>query len=91
MTLEFSVAGTVDPSANSIVYLSGQNSPVTVPISAVNSTAGLTSFIASFPFQSGFSNGLTIAALVKGTGQTYTSSDDVAADTLYGPGLVEVD
>lgn len=90
MTLEFAVPGKVSPDANSIVYLSGQNVPLTVPISAVTESAGLYHFKASFPFESGFANGLTIAALVKGAGQTFASNDAVAADTLYGPGLIEV-
>ncbi|KAI9814784.1 MAG: hypothetical protein M1827_003050 [Pycnora praestabilis] len=90
MTLEFAVPGTVAPSTNSIVYLSGANLPVTVPIGTVTSIAGMSHFNASFPFQSGFACGLTIAALVNGTGQTYATSDAVAAATLYGPGLIEV-
>ncbi len=90
MTLEFAVPGTVSASANSIVYLSGANLPVTVPISNVSAVAGKTLFSASFPFASGFANGLTIAALVKGAGQTFKSNDAVAAATVYGPGLIEV-
>ena len=89
MTLEFAVPGAVSPGANSIVYLSGANVPVTVPISAVSAVAGKTTFSASFPFASGFAHGLTIAALVKGTGQ-FKSNDAVAAATVYGPGLIEV-
>lgn len=90
MTLEFAVPGAVSPAANSIVYLSGANLPVTVPISNVSSVAGKSAFTASFPFASGFANGLTIAALVKGAGQTFKSNDAVAAATVYGPGLIEV-
>ena len=90
MTLEFAAPGDVGPDTNSIVYISGQNLPVTVPISTVTSIAGLSHFTASFPFDSGFAHGLTIAALVKGTGQAFTSNDEVAAATLYGPGLIEV-
>lgn len=90
MTLEFAVPGKVSPDANSIVYLSGQNVPLTVPISAVREFAGMYHFEASFPFESGFANGLTIAALVKGAGKTFASNDAVAADTVYGPGLIEV-
>ena len=90
MTLEFAVPGNVEPDTNSIVYISGQNLPVTVPISTLTSIAGFSHFNASFPFESGFANGLTLAALVKGTGQRFTSNDDVAAVTLYGPGLIEV-
>ena len=90
MTLEFAVPGTVAPDTNSIVYLSGQNLPVTVPISTVTSIAGLFHFTASFPFESGFAYGLTIAALVKGTGESFMSNDAVAAATVYGPGLIEI-
>ena len=89
-TLEFAVPGKVAPDTNSIVYLSGQNVPVTVPISAISIVAGTYHFKASFPFASGFANGLTIAALVKGVGQTFKSNDAVAAATVYGPGLIEV-
>ena len=89
-TLEFAVPGPVAPYNNSIVYLSGQNLPVTVPISAVTPLNGTYHFKASFPFESGFANGLTIAALVKGAGQKFASNDAVAAATLYGPGLIEV-
>ena len=89
-TLEFAVPGKVTPDANSIVYLSGQNLPVTVPISSVTPCNGTYHFKASFPFASGFANGLTIAALVKGAGQKFQSNDAVAAATVYGPGLIEV-
>ena len=89
-TLEFAVPGKVAPDTNSIVYLSGQNLPVTVPIYAVTPVDGTYHFKASFPFASGFANGLTIAALVKGAGEKFESNDAVAAATLFGPGLIEV-
>ena len=89
-TLQFAVPGAVSPYNNSIVYLSGANLPVTVPISGVSTVAGKSTFSASFPFASGFANGLTIAALVKGAGETFKSNDAVAAATVYGPGLIEV-
>lgn len=90
MTLEFAVPGAVSSYNNSIAYLSGANLPVTVPISNMSYVAGISHFSASFPFASGFANGLTIAALVKGAGMTFASNDAVAAATLYGPGLIEV-
>ena len=90
MTLEFAAPGDVGPDTNSIVYISGQNLPVTVPISTVTSIAGYSHFTASFPFDSGFAHGLTIAALVNSTGQTFPTNDAVAAATLFGPGLIEV-
>lgn len=72
------------------MYISGQNLPVTVPITAVTVADGATTFKASFPFQAGFANGLTIAAVVKEVGETYATPDAVAAATVYGPGLIEV-
>lgn len=91
-TLEYSVMGMgkVSSSANSLVYISGQNLPVTVPITDVTVVDGVTGFKASFPFESGFANGLTIAAMVKEVGKAYATPDDVAAATVYGPGLIEV-
>lgn len=90
MTLEFAAPGDVGPDTNSIVYISGQNVPVTVPISTVTSIDGYSHFTASFPFESGFAHGLTIAALVNSAGETFASNDAVAAATLFGPGLIEV-
>ena len=92
MTLEFSVPGTVSATGHEIVYLSGQNEPVNVPISKVTTTAGVSTFSVEFPFESEprFANGLTIAALVKGCGTKFTTANDVSAATLFGPGLIEV-
>ena len=90
MTLEFSVTGTVDKESDSIVYLSGQNFPVTERIFDVVKRGGATHFKACFPFDLGFANGLTIAALVNGTGKFFTD-EGVASATIYGPGLILVD
>ena len=90
-TATYAVPGTVAPSTNSLVYLSGQNLPVTVPISTVTSIGGLSYFNASLPFESGFAKGLTIAALVQGAGVTFANMSDVASATLYGPGVIEID
>jgi len=89
MTLEYSVAGQVDCENNAIVYLSGPLLPVTVRISDALFAGGVTHFKADFPFEEGFANGLTIAALVKGTGK-FATNDAVAAATVYGPGLIEI-
>lgn len=89
-TVQFSASGNVSSSANSIVYLSGQNVPVTVPITSVNMTGNVTTFSASLPFSAGFAKGLTVAALVKGAGQTFANASAVAAATLAGPGLLEI-
>lgn len=92
LTLEYSIQGQVSSSSNSVVYITGQNVPLTVPISKVTSHKGKTSFEADFPFDSParFSNGLTIAALVDTAQKNYATTDAVAAATVYGPGLIEV-
>jgi len=94
-TLTFSVSGSgsVTAEANSLVYLSGQNLPVTVPIFNVQPQGGMTYFCASFPFESQyrFARGLTIAAVVKGTGMYFKNSTEVASQTVFGPGIIEVD
>ncbi|KAL8936952.1 MAG: hypothetical protein Q9216_004667 [Gyalolechia sp. 2 TL-2023] len=91
MTLAYTVDGPVDCKTQSVVYLSGQNAPLTVPISCkIHSRGGPTWFKAEFPFEAGFSNGLTIAAVVNGTGEL-SSADAVAEATVYGPGIIEVD
>ena len=89
-TLTFSVTGPVDCEKQSIVYLSGQNLPLTVPCHTGVEPDGTTLVTADFPFDAGFSNGLTIAALVNGKGN-FATPDAVAAATVYGPGLIEVD
>ena len=72
-----------------IAYISGQNLPVVVPIENVVTTAVKTYFFASFPYAEGFARGLTLGALVKGTGP-FNKSAQVANATLYGPALIEV-
>ena len=92
-TVSYSVPGTVSASANSVVYLSGQNLPVTVPISDVSSRDDMSYFSASLPFQSPsqFAKGLTIAVVVEGCGKQFTNSSEVASATVYGPGIIEID
>lgn len=91
MTLLYAVNGPVNCERQSVVYLSGQNLPLTVPIPCpVHGRGATTLFKAEFPFQAGFANGLTIAAVVNGTGQ-FPNPDAVAEATVYGPGIIEVD
>lgn len=94
MELEFAVEGKVDCKTESIVYISGQNLPVTVAISEPKYKGGMAYFSAEFPFLTkdglpNFSNGLTLAALVKGMGQ-FDNNAAVAQATVFGPGLIEV-
>lgn len=85
----FSVTGTV-ASGSYMTYMSGQNVPVSVPISSIKTSGGVTTFIAEFPYVSAsFSRGLTVAAVT--SGQNYTDSVAVAKASSYGPGLIEVE
>lgn len=91
MTLEYEVPGHVDCEHNAVVYLSGALLPVTVRVEEARSADGVTRFKAQFPFeQKGFSRGLTIAAVVNGTGD-FATNDAVAAATVFGPALFEIE
>ena len=79
----------------SIVYISGAgNVPVVVPFTVDNarSTDATVVVNAAFPFDinHGFAEGLQIAAATRTSGP-FATADDVAADTIFGPGpfLVE--
>jgi hypothetical protein len=87
----FSVEGHVTARNASMVYLSGQNVPVTVPISNINTQGGRTFFFAPFPYDSSFARGLTIGILVSGSKPVFNTSAEAAAATIYGPALIEVD
>lgn len=88
----YSVTGLIDTSKHALTYLSGQNTPVTVAITNVVSKNGKTTFEASFPYSikasSGFGGGLIVAA-VTNKGTSFSGASDVAANTVYGPGLIE--
>lgn len=88
-TLKFQ--STADPSKTPhIAYISGQNVPVVVPISNVQSSHGVWTFEADFPFDSGFSKGLTVSALTSTAGP-FANATEVADKTVAGPGLITVD
>lgn len=90
--VSYSVAGKISASQNSLTYLSGQNLPATVPIYDVVYKNGVSTFCAKFPFSTdGFAKGLTIAAVVKKPAKAFADGTAVAAATVYGPGIIEVD
>lgn len=78
-----------DPSTLSLVYINQQNSPVVEKLQNIQTKNGVTTFTATFPYTANLMNGLTIAALTKSAGP-FTSVDAVAAATMYGPGLIEI-
>lgn len=90
-TVKYSVPGQVAADQNELVYLSGFNLPLAVPITNVKCSSNMSTFEASLPFQQGFARGLTIAALVSGSGVKFNSISEVANKTIYGPGIIEID
>lgn len=86
--IDFSITGAL-PSNTSVVYINQQNTPKTVKITDIKVVGGKTSFKAPFPYYQFEMNGFTIAAVVQGTGN-FTTAGAVAASTLYGPGLIEI-
>lgn len=91
-TLAFATSGVkVDCTKQSLVYLTGQNVPLVVPITDVECAAsGACTFKAEFPFAEGFNRGLTVAAVTNGAGP-FEDAPAVAEAAVFGPGLIEVD
>ncbi|KAI9655325.1 MAG: hypothetical protein M1821_005472 [Bathelium mastoideum] len=72
----------------SMVYINQQNTPIVEPIKSHNVTGDNVLLTAHFPYSTNFLNGLTIAAVAMGN--NFTSADDVAANALIAPGLIEI-
>jgi hypothetical protein len=72
-----------------VVFINQQNVPVVQPITVSPSNNNLVTFSAPFPYSKNEMNGLTIAAVVQGSGP-FADVDAVAAATLFGPGLIEI-
>lgn len=90
-TLDFITSyGKISGSSEHIAYISGQNKPIVRSISSVKKKGDSATFQAHFPFEAGFSNGLTIAAIVKSSGP-FSNAAEVAKVTVAGPGLIEID
>jgi hypothetical protein len=73
---------------NYIAYMSGQK----IAVEAITNLTHMhdsTTFEVKFPYDSGFSRGLTIAALVAKK-RSFANTSDVAEHTLAGPALIEV-
>lgn len=74
----------------SLVYINQQNIPVVEALDNVQVMGSTVSFNALFPWNgTTFGNGLTIAAVTNSSGP-FTSADAVAAATVFGPGLIEI-
>ena len=75
----------------SVVYINQQLVPIVVPLE--NPKPGQNGEVvasAFFPYSKFLMNGLTIAALVEGTGVAFSNVTAVAAATKFGPGLIEI-
>jgi len=75
---------------NYLAYITGQNSPVVVPITDVKVNGDMATFSALLPFANGFAKGLTIAAIVD-TDTGLATAADVTAAAFAGPGLIQID
>lgn len=71
-----------------VTYLTGQNVPVSEPITDVSWDGNVISFCAFFPYSANVMDGFSIAALT--VGGSFASADDIPADTLAAPGLIQV-
>lgn len=71
-----------------VTYLTGQNLPVSEPVSSASWSGNVVTFSAAFPFAENVMEGLSIAALT--TSNTFAGPDDVPAATLAAPGLIQV-
>jgi hypothetical protein len=72
-----------------VTYINQQNVPVSVPVEDFSFSGNAINFKASFPGKSKDLNGLTIAAVTTNQGP-FTSPDEVATATVFGPGLIEI-
>jgi len=91
-TLTFSVTSNStgsDFKDYSVVYLNQQNVPLVEKIENVKIDGDYVTFDAFFPAATLIMDDLTIAAVTKNAGP-FASADEVAAATLYGPGLIEI-
>lgn len=71
-----------------LTYINQQNVPFSVEIEDQKFTGDAVEFTAYFPGGDLLMNGLTIAAVTQGS--NFSSVDDVADNTLFGPGLIEI-
>jgi len=83
------VSGAGSYSGFSVVYINQQNLPVVEPLLSPTQSGSVVSFSAAFPYGQFEMNGLTLAAVVRGSGP-FASANDVAAAALFGPGLIEI-
>lgn len=69
-----------------VTYFTGQNLPVSEPVSAVSWNGNVITFSAFLPFEENVMAGFTLAALT--TSNNFTNPDDVPNATLAAPGFI---
>jgi len=88
-TFDVSECGVNGVNGLSLVYINQQNVPIVEPLLHATTSGNKVTFQATFPFTENELNGLTIAAVVNGSGP-FASVDAVANATIAGPGLIEI-
>ncbi|KAG8169049.1 hypothetical protein KVR01_001798 [Diaporthe batatas] len=71
-----------------VTYLTGQNLPVSQPVTNVSWNGEAIKFEAQFPFVANIMDGLSVAALT--TRADFSTPGDVVTATLAAPGLIQV-
>jgi len=71
-----------------LTYINQQNVPFSFPLGPLKAGHDKTTFSATFPGKTNEMNGLTFAAITNG--KDFASADEVAAATVFGPALIEV-
>lgn len=91
LTFSFSMkdAGMFELDQLRLVFLNGQNVPLVKKLQNAKMMDTRVMFQAEFPFDELVMQGLTIAAVTMGADQ-FASADDVARQTVFGPGIIEV-
>lgn len=83
-------SGTNSSSQAFMTYINQQNAPFSVPMTLTKNDGGAVFFFnASFPAETRKLSGLVVAAVTNGQGP-FAGPEEVAAATLFGPGLIEV-
>ncbi|KAJ4288606.1 hypothetical protein N0V90_011843 [Kalmusia sp. IMI 367209] len=92
-TLEFSFEVgdyTGDLNALSLVLVNALNTPIVETLDNLQNENGVVTFTAGFPFDQYLLHGLTIAAVTNSAGP-FADADAVAQNTIFAPGLIEVE
>ena len=90
-TLEFTFKNNGTNVADSkIVFINGQNVPVVETPSDIQTKGDYVTFSATFDAATLIADGLTVAVLTDDSVSSASSADEVAAATLFGPALIEI-